>query len=87
MATTIKVITGDWEYYNKNYKPKFANAELSVTRYAGGKEKGTMLQLSIAQYGGNNNGSSSYIGLTKHQVMELAEVLKNYLDYDKHPSS
>lgn len=80
MSTEIKVIKGRYEDINKNktgFKVEYKSNELYLTRFAGGKKNGTMLQLSISENG--------YTQLNKEQVKELIQALEDAFDYDKYP--
>lgn len=82
MSTEIKQITGRFEgSHGKDFKVHYWDSMISLTRFAGGKENGAMIQVTIS-----NSLENAYIQLTKEQVMELSETLKDSYDYDKYPS-
>ena len=82
MSTEIKEITGRCETGKyTGYIAEYTNATISLTRFAGGKENGTMIQLTIRDARGH-----AYVQLTKDQVNDLQETLKECYNYKKYPS-
>ena len=53
--------------------------DIHLTRFYGGSENGRMLQITVS-------GSEGYIQLTKEEVFELADILKNSFNDDIYPS-
>lgn len=82
MSTEIKEIKGRCETGKyTGYIAEYTEATISLTRFAGGKENGAMLQLTV-----NGNGRHAYVQLTKDQVRGLQETLKDSFNYTKYPS-
>ena len=82
MSTEIKKITGRYEVIGSSntFEPAYKDSELYITRFFGGHKLGEMIQLTIS---GDN---TSYVQLSKKQVEELVDVLKNSLDHRIYPS-
>ena len=78
MSTSIKQIVGIQEHMFLSNKTM--PCKLNLTRFWGGAENKTMLQLTIA------NNTQGYIQLTKDQVYELAQVLLESFNKEKYPS-
>ena len=83
MSTNIKTITGRCENPSGSSPtgPQYIDSDISLTRFYGGKEKGTMLQLTI-----NNNLDCAYVQLTQKQVKQLSKVLGDSFNNHKYPS-
>lgn len=84
MSTEIAEIKGYVQKHvdskdNKFPNVKFVYSTLHITRFYGGEDNGSMIQLTPS-YG------QDYIQLTKEQVNELIQVLTDCFDYDKYPS-
>ena len=84
MSTQIKTIKGSCHYYPRNgiFDVEHKDAEVSLTRFFNGKNRGANIQLTVS----NDVYGTSYIHLTKEQCEELAGVLNECFDYDKFPS-
>ena len=77
MSTHIETLKGIKESaVNCNEK---IETTMSLTRFWGGAEKGSMLQLTVSN-------SDGYIQLTKEETIELAKTLLNSFDYTIYPS-
>ena len=76
MSTEIKTITGIYEESGNYY-----DSNLSLTRFAGGRINGTMLQVTI-----HNSEENAYVQLTQAQVKSLIHILKNSFNHSKYPS-
>lgn len=85
MSTKIKTIKGSCHYHPRmgSFDVEHKDAEVSLTRFFNGKNRGANIQLTVSQDG---EYGSSYIHLTKEQCEELAKVLNECFDYDKFPS-
>jgi hypothetical protein len=85
MSTEIATIQGSCHYYTKrgSFDVEHKNAEILLTRFFNGKDRGASIQLTVTQEG---EYGTSYIHLTKEQCIELANALLECFDYDKHPS-
>jgi hypothetical protein len=82
MSTEIKTIKGSYhKHVSASYKVTHEDAELYLTRFFNGKNRGTNIQLTIQ--GGDG---ISYIHLTQKQCEQLSKVLLECFDYDKYPS-
>jgi len=80
MSTEIKKIKGRYETdeISKNeFEAIYGTSEISLTRFAGGKE--AMLQITI------NRPDTGYVQLTRKQVRLLVNALINAFNYKKHP--
>ena len=84
MSTEIKTIKGSCHYHPRmgSFDVEHKDAEVSLTRFFNGKNRGTNIQLTIS----NDVYGTNYIHLTKEQCEELAKVLNECFDYDKFPS-
>lgn len=78
MSTEIATIQGRYELINR-LKPIYRNAEIHVTRFWGGKN-GPMIQITT------QCDKTAYVQLTREQVQELAEILKNCFNEEIYPS-
>ncbi len=79
MSTELKKIKGRYEKsHNGDCTVNYEKNVLYLTRFAGGKKNGAMLQLTISQEG--------YIQLTQKQVKNLIKILEEAFDYEKNPS-
>lgn len=86
MSTEIKTMKGSCHYHPRrdSFDVQHKDADLYITRFFNGKDRGANIQLSIAQNGGDEG--SSYIHLTKNQCDELAKVLLECFDREIYPS-
>ena len=84
MSTEIKTIKGSCHYHPRkgSFDIEYKDAEIFLTRFFNGKNRGTNIQLTIS----NDVYGTNYIHLTKEQCEELAKVLNECFDYDKFPS-
>ena len=84
MSTEIKTIKGSCHYHPRkgSFDVEHKDAEVSLTRFFNGKNRGINIQLTIS----NDVYETNYIHLTKEQCEELAKVLNECFDYDKFPS-
>ena len=84
MSTEIKTIKGSCHYHPRkgSFDVEHKDAEVSLTRFFNGKNRGTNIQLTIS----NDVYGTNYIHLTKEQCEELAKVLNECFDYNKFPS-
>jgi len=82
MSTTFKRITGKFEDYSNrptNFEsgkfptPEYKDNELSLTSFAGGKERGRCLQVTL-------HDSIGYAQFTKDQATELRDALNSWLN-------
>ena len=76
MSTHIETLKGIKESELSNEK---IETTMSLTRFWGGAEKGTMLQLTVSN-------SDGYIQLTEEETIELAKTLLNSFDVTIYPS-
>lgn len=85
MSTEIFEIKGSCHVDNpgNKFKPKEAEANLYLTRFFNGKDKGPEIQITISA--GNEYGTS-YIHLDRFKCEELAKALNECFDYNKYPS-
>lgn len=79
MSTDIATIKGRYES-NLTQKLSYREGELHLTRFWGGKENGTMLQLTVV------GEHTNYIQLTAKQIEELREVLSQWDNDQVYPS-
>jgi len=86
MSTEIALIKGTYHVYpnKQTFEVKHEQAELQLTRFYNGKERGRALQLTVGQQG--LGGVTSYIHLTPESCKELAQILLNAFDDTKYPS-
>lgn len=74
MSTNIAIIHGKREVIDKDARyamiPKYEAQELYITRFMGGKERGTSLQLTL--------GEGGYIQLDGKTVDTLVMLLKDW---------
>lgn len=82
MSTDIKEIIGRRESGILPGVPVYIDSKLFITRFWGGKENGTMLQLTIW----NDLEGGSYTQLTEDQVKELSKTLSEAFDETIYPS-
>jgi len=67
MSTQLATIEGRYEgSHNGGLTVNYAPKELSITKFAGGRDNGAMIQLTL---------ENEYIQLTKAQVMHLISIL------------
>jgi len=79
MSTELKTIKGRYEAkHHGDFTVDYEKNKLYITRFAGGKKNGAMLQLTISQ--------ENYTQLTQKQVKKLIKVLSEAFDYEKNPS-
>lgn len=85
MSTEIKTIKGSCHYHKRKatFEVEHKDAEVSLTRFFNGKNRGANIQLTVTQDG---EYGTSYIHLTKKQCEKLAKTLLECFDYDKYPS-
>jgi hypothetical protein len=85
MSTEIKTIQGSCHFHtnNRTFDVEHRGAEVSLTRFYNGKDRGASIQLTVSQEG---YYGTSYIHLNKEQCEELAKVLLECFDYNKYPS-
>lgn len=85
MSTEIKTIKGTCHHHPRrgSYDVEDKDAEVSLTRFFNGKDKGANIQLTVTQEG---EYGTSYIHLTKEQCEELSEALNECFNYTKYPS-
>ncbi len=82
MSTHLKSITGRFANGRKrDFVPIYDESEISLTRFAGGKKNGAMLQVTIS-----NNRESAYTQLTRKQAAKLLDALTYAFDYEVNPS-
>jgi hypothetical protein len=86
MSTEIKTIKGSCHHHprKESFDVEHKDAEVSLTRFWNGKQKGRCIQLTISQDGGEYG--TSYIHLTEKQCKKLAKALKECFDDIKYPS-
>ena len=80
MSTEITEIKGRYEVRTKCEKTSYDDCCIHINRFYSGRIHNRMLQLTI---NGNTNG---YIQLTKEQVKELIQALKDSFNDDIYPS-
>lgn len=84
MSTELKTIKGTCHKdTSASFKTTHGDAEVYLTRFFNGKDKGVNIQLTVNQEG---QYGTSYIHLTKEQCEELAQTLLESFDYEKYPS-
>ena len=75
MSTNIGYISGKKEIIDEESRasmtPKYEDVIMSLTRFAGGQERGTCLQITIGD---------QYIQLDTNTVEYLAKILPQWLD-------
>ncbi len=76
MSTHIETLKGIKESELSNER---IETTMSLTRFWGGAEKGSMLQLTVSN-------SDGYIQLTEEETIELAKTLLNSFDDTIYPS-
>ena len=85
MSTEIKTIKGSCHKdVLADFEVKHAEAELHLTRFYNGKDRGRNLQLTVQQHDGYYG--TSYIHLTEEQCKELGQTLLECFDDTKYPS-
>lgn len=86
MSTNIKTIKGSCHSYPNRiiFDVEYKDAEVSLTRFYNGKERGRNIQLTVVQHGGE--WGTSCIHLTEEQCKELAITLLDAFDDNKYPS-
>jgi hypothetical protein len=85
MSTDIKTIQGTWhKKVNSDYSVEHGDAEISLTRFFAGTDKGANIQVTIQQQG--IGGETSYIHLTNEQCKDLGHTLLECFDRNKYPS-
>jgi len=85
MSTEIKTIKGTCHYHPRrgSQEVEHKDAEVSLTRFFNGKDKGVNIQLTVTQ---NGEYGTSYIHLTQKECEELSKTLLECFDYTKYPS-
>jgi len=64
------------------------NKDVSITRYYGGKEKGTCLQLTQEMEHGSKFHSYGYVQLSVQDLVDLLPIIqKHVIDYDRNDCS
>ena len=86
MSTEIALIKGTYHVHPSKgtFEVEHIEAELQLTRFYNGKDRGRALQLTVSQQG--LEGTTSYIQLTPESCKQLAQILLNAFDDTKHPS-
>lgn len=81
MSTELKSIQGRHEKTilteNSGYQTEYSESSMSLTRFAGGKELGHMLQITLPQHG---DKYFSHIQLTQDQVQDLVDELREHFN-------
>ena len=77
MSTFIANVIGSKERDPQKYEANIVPAEIIVTRFYGGEDRGQMIQLST---------SKGHVQLSKNQVKYLSIVLACAFDKDVFPS-
>ena len=85
MSTEIKTIKGSCHSHPRrgSFDVEHKDAEISLTRFFNGKDRGANIQLTVSQ---NGEYGTSYIHLNKEQCEELAKTLLECFNYDKYPT-
>lgn len=86
MSTEIKTIKGTCHHHDlvgTSFITNHIDAEVSLTRFFNGQDRGSNIQLTVSQDGGYG---TSYVHLSKEQCEELAKILLECFDYSKYPS-
>ena len=86
MSTEISVIKGTHQVHPLKglFGVKHEEAELYLTRFYNGSERGSAIQLTVVQQG--LEGTTSYIHLTPESCKQLAQVLLDAFDDSVYPS-
>lgn len=86
MSTEIALIKGTHHVHvsKGTFEVKHEKAELYLTRFFNGSERGSAIQLTVVQQG--LEGTTSYIHLTPESCKELAQILLDAFDDTKYPS-
>lgn len=87
MSTELSVIKGTHQVYTKKERTiemKHEDADLYLTRFFNGSERGQAIQLTVVQQG--LEGATSHIHLTPESCKQLAQVLLDAFDDTKYPS-
>lgn len=78
MSTELKSIQGRHEKTvlteNSGYQTQYSQSSLGLTRFAGGKDVGHMLQITLPQHG---DSYFAHIQLNKEQIQELIDELRD----------
>lgn len=85
MSTKIKTIKGSCHYHSRGggFDVEHKDADVYLTRFFNGKERGCNIQLTVSQDG---KYGASYIHLNKEQCEELAKALLECFDESIYPS-
>lgn len=79
MSTHILTVLGEWEQLSGiNMAYDNLPAELNLTSFSGGQRRGRCIQITTNQHGGK--GESSYIEMTRENVVLLRNALSVWLD-------
>ena len=82
MSTDIATIEGRCEDRTSTFDNiKYLPARIHLTRFHGGKDKGTMLQITV-----QDSETISYVQLTRDQVKKLAQILNDSFNSNIYPS-
>ena len=74
MSTSLHSTEGKYEIPNSEDKTvEYKSAQLHITRFYGGKERGTCFQITI-----RNGSHSTFIQLTAQQYYELVAEMHNH---------
>lgn len=86
MSTELSVIKGTCQVHPLKglFGVKHEEADLYLTRFFNGSERGQAIQLTVVQQG--LEGATSYIHLTPESCKQLAQVLLDAFDDTKYPS-
>jgi hypothetical protein len=83
MSTELKSIQGRHEKTEMapqgGYETVYSDSAMSLTRFAGGKEIGPMLQITLPQQG---DDYFAHIQLNREQVQDLVNELRNHFDIE-----
>ena len=85
MSTEIKSIKGSCHYDSRRggFDVQHGDADVSLTRFYNGKERGRNIQLTVCQ---DVEHGESYIHLNKEKCEELAKALLECFDESIYPS-
>lgn len=86
MSTEIAVIKGTHHVHpsRETFDVKHEDAELYLTRFFNGSDRGRAIQLTVVQQG--LEGATSYIHLSPETCKQLAQILLDAFDDTKYPS-
>lgn len=65
---------------------KSTTQDVSLTRFYGGKDRGTCVQVTAMQHAGNHVGIYKHVALTREQARSVAQDLLAFANNEEEPA-